>query len=578
MSEKKKDYWRRRAIQFEKDWFNHSRKTIEKKLADHYQKSLSAIQDDILKLYGSFAKDNGLDFDEAKKLLNSQEYRRWRMSMQEYLQQIADGEKSLERELNTLAMRPRINRLEKLYSETLQELDKLGRNVDADIKNFLADGYRGTYAKDIFDLVKIGGLSVAIIAKVENIHIEKVLASRWSGKTFSQRIWTNTKLLNGVLRETISSGVHRGLSIPQISKMVEDKMNAGYKNSVRLVRTEMNFFNNQAHADSMADAGVAAYEFIAVMDNRTSAACRSRDGETYPLEEKTVGFNYPPLHPRCRSTVCPFIEGVSRKGTRTAKVGGKNIDIPENMKYADYEKVYIKKEISFEDWQKNNLNNIATNGKMSVVAKSQWAERDKLKILSKEEYKKLRELAESSKIYLSGVKTFDGKFETVKEAIETLASLQAKFPKVVSGGKRLTLTLNENLDAEDFAVTTKIRNVNLNANAYRDLEKLKIEYQKAVDEGWFVKGTDYRAIIHHEFGHIVANAYKIDSLKIACEITGMSPKRAIQFVQENISEYAGSFPNGKEIISEVFADMTTSNPHDFSKKFYSKIVELAGGV
>ena len=84
------------------------------------------------------------------------------------------------------------------------------------------------------------------------------------------------------------------------------------------------------------------------------------------------------------------------------------------------------------------------------------------------------------------------------------------------------LTLNENLDAADFAVTTKIRNVNLNANAYRDLEKLKMEYQKAVDEGWFVKGTDYRAIIHHEFGHIVAKTYNIDSLKIACEITGLS--------------------------------------------------------
>ena len=70
------------------------------------------------------------------------------------------------------AMRPRINRLEKLYAETLQELDKLGRNVDTDIRNFLSDSYKSTYVKNIFDLVKVGGLSVAI-AKVENIHIEK---------------------------------------------------------------------------------------------------------------------------------------------------------------------------------------------------------------------------------------------------------------------------------------------------------------------------------------------------------------------------------------------------------------------
>lgn len=129
-------------------------------------------------------------------------------------------------------------------------------------------------------------------------------------------------------------------------------MNGGYRNAVRLVRTEMNFVNNQAHADSMKDAGIAAYEFIAVMDNRTSAACRTRDGETYLLEEKSVGFNYPPLHPRCRSTVCPFIEDVSRKGTRVAKdSSGRNIEIPSAMKYADYEKVYLKKELTLDEWK-----------------------------------------------------------------------------------------------------------------------------------------------------------------------------------------------------------------------------------
>lgn len=156
------------------------------------------------KLYGSFANANGLNFDEARQLLGSKEFREWRMTMQEYLQRIADGEKGLERELNTLAMRPRINRLEKLYSETLQELDRLGRNVNDDIRNFLSDSYKSTYTKNIFDLVKVGGLSVAL-SKLDSIAVEKVIASRWSGKTFSQRIWNNTKLLNGVLKETLAN-------------------------------------------------------------------------------------------------------------------------------------------------------------------------------------------------------------------------------------------------------------------------------------------------------------------------------------------------------------------------------------
>lgn len=351
---KSQKYWSKRAEKNAEAWENRCKETVEKELAKHYRHAFRDIQDDILKLYASFAKDNGLDFGEARQILGGKEIQKWRMTMQEYLQKISDGEKGLQRELNILAMKPRITRLEKLYAETLQELDNLGREVDNSMKNFLAEAYKSNYAQDIFDLVKIGGLSVAL-SKLDNIGVEKVLAARWSGKNFSQRVWTNTRLLGGVLKETLANGVHRGLSIQQMSRTIENKMNSGYSNAVRLIRTEMNFVNNQAHFDSMKDAGVAAYEFIATLDNRTSTQCKTRDGETYLLEEKSVGFNYPPLHARCRSTVAPFIEGVSKKGTRIAKdKSDKNIEIPAAMTYKDYEKVYIKKEKTLEAWKIEN--------------------------------------------------------------------------------------------------------------------------------------------------------------------------------------------------------------------------------
>ena len=90
-------------------------------------------------------------------------------------------------------MQPRISRLEKLYSETLQELDKMGREVDQSMRDFLSNAYKSTYARNVFDLVKVGGLSVAL-AKVENINAKRVLAARWSGKNYSQRIWNNTRV------------------------------------------------------------------------------------------------------------------------------------------------------------------------------------------------------------------------------------------------------------------------------------------------------------------------------------------------------------------------------------------------
>ena len=74
--------------------------------------------------------------------------------------------------------------------------------------------------------------------------------------------------------------------------------------------------------------------------------------------------------------------------------------------------------------------------------------------------------------------------------------------------------MDRNMNADDFAIT-RGRVINFNENAFRDTKRLQEEYKKLVDEGWFVKGTDYRAIIHHEFGHVIAETYKIDSIKVA---------------------------------------------------------------
>ena len=120
-------------------------------------------------------------------------------------------------------------------------------------------------------------------------------------------------------------------------------MSSGYKNAVRLIRTEMNFVNNSAAYDSMDECGITYYEFIAVLDNRTSKVCQSRDGEVYPMSEKSVGFNYPPLHPRCRSTVAPYIEGSGRLGSRIARINGKRLHVPETMKYKEFKQKYLTK-------------------------------------------------------------------------------------------------------------------------------------------------------------------------------------------------------------------------------------------
>lgn len=335
-------YWAARAAAYEEAWHKKCQETIEMELAAYYEQALADIQRDIAALYGRFAKDNKLSMAEAHRLLTGDEYRVWRMSMEEYLQGIENGS-VLSEELDTLAMRSRISRLDKLYAETLKALDRLGRKTEDRMTDFLMDAYKDRFYHGIYDVVERTGIMKANVA-IDDDTAQKIAAAPWSGKSYSQRIWKNDQQLGAVLRTVVSNGLHRGLSVPQMAKMVEDKMHAGLSNARRLVRTEMNYVQNRAAADSIKESGMKYYRFIATMDRRTSSMCRAHDGKVYPINEYRPGGNAPPLHPNCRSTIAGSLRDVyNEDGTRTARnYEKKTIHVPKNMTYESWYNTYIE--------------------------------------------------------------------------------------------------------------------------------------------------------------------------------------------------------------------------------------------
>ncbi len=361
----------------------------------------------------------------------------------------------------------------------------------------------------------------------------------------------------------------------------------------------------------MRTARFTHYQFMATLDRRTCARCGERDGEVYKLSEMNQGENAPPLHARCRCTIVAY-DGLQYGTRATRGDNGSYQRVPADMSYRDWKAVYIDKSKTFEMWRAEfdarrqadensalrqrgrqviedltagRLPTAASGGKvgtgihgtMSANDVPQWAPRDKSKTIPKEEYIKLRALAEANGIFLIGVKNFDGTPAIVREILDTLIGLKSKFPAVSDNRHKLELNMSILLRAQDYAETIG-REIKFNAAAYRDVKILAAEYQKDVDKGYFVRGTTYRAIPHHEFGHVVANVYKLDPLKIACEITGLKPKDVLTWLKTALSKYAVGFHDGREIIAEVFADMSTNSPNEFSRKFYSKVLHLTRGV
>lgn len=365
-------YWQQRTEELEQHWHDKGRQTIEKELQALYEDALDAIQDDIAAFYGRFAKDNELSVVEAMRLLQGREYRKWRMSIDAYVAQIAaTGDKELEKELNVLAMRSRITRLDKLYAETLVEIAKLDQETRDKIGEFLPSAYRDFYYHSLYDIGQRRGLDGAV-SRVDSEQIEKVLRTPWSGKNYSARIWKNGRKLARTIRDVTVQAVHRGSSISTLSQQVSQRMGVGYRQSVRLVRTELNYVQNRAILDGIKDSGMKYYRFVATLDRRTSATCRDHDGHIYPVDDYSPGTNAPPLHPHCRSTIVGSIKGDSKpKGEQAARdESGKYTRVPASMTYEDWKEVYVDKKITLREWKVANGNDIIKAKKDTDLAKA----------------------------------------------------------------------------------------------------------------------------------------------------------------------------------------------------------------
>ena len=175
--------------------------------------------------------------------------------------------------------------------------------------------------------------------------IKTVLDRPWSGANFSQRIWSNTDKLAQTVKQEIVNGMIQGINLQTMTKRVSERFETAKKNDVeRLLRTEVNYVLNQATLDGYKEAGIEKYEFSATLDSRTSQICSELHGEVFEIKKIAVGLNYPPMHPRCRSTTIPIVdyENLIKQGRE--EIGEKDIENNEKEALTNNENKSITKE------------------------------------------------------------------------------------------------------------------------------------------------------------------------------------------------------------------------------------------
>ena len=165
--------------------------------------------------------------------------------------------------------------------------------------------------------------------------VKQIVNRNWSGESFSDRIWAHTDYLAKTVKDVMLKGELSGQSVNDMAAQIKNRFDVAAYQARRLVRTEINYVQNQATLDEFKDAGVDRYEYAAFIDDRTSEICHDLNGHIFYVKSAKVGVNYPPMHPNCRSGVYPVVETEKELRDRADAIIDK-WDIPADMSFEDW--------------------------------------------------------------------------------------------------------------------------------------------------------------------------------------------------------------------------------------------------
>lgn len=187
----------------------------------------------------------------------------------------------------------------KMNKQVELRLTRLGRKQIAT----LTKGFK-TQFWDVYKALKLGDLKT--FTEIDDNAVEVLLNQIWcaDGKSWSQRIWTNTRLLQQTLNEELLHVVASGKNPSYLKKLLQERFNVSYSRADRLVRTELAHIQTQAAQQRYRDSGIEQVEILADPDERRCEVCGKLHGKRYSINDKLPI----PAHSNCRCCVIPVVQ------------------------------------------------------------------------------------------------------------------------------------------------------------------------------------------------------------------------------------------------------------------------------
>jgi SPP1 gp7 family putative phage head morphogenesis protein len=193
-----------------------------------------------------------------------------------------------------------------MQAQMQKELQKLGdKQVTALGKAFETNFFEVYYS--------IALPSSEMFSTLDSDMVKQMINNIWvaDGKSWSQRIWDNTKLLAETLNEELINCVTTGAKTSALKQKLQERFNVSYGRADALARTELAHIQTQAAQQRYKDYGIKQVEVWADEDERRCDVCGKLHQKKFPADAQ------PPIpaHPRCRCCILPVIDNESEEIT-----------------------------------------------------------------------------------------------------------------------------------------------------------------------------------------------------------------------------------------------------------------------
>lgn len=259
--------------------------------------ALKASEKDIEKFWERYAKRNKLTKAEAKQRVSDMDVEQFQETAARYVREKNFSERA-NKELSTYNTKMYLSRQELLMMYLNAHLVAMANDMQTTFQDYLESA-------GIAEVARQAGI-LAVDMSITTETLLSLVGASFHGATWSTRIWNDMAKLRSELDQIINSAIIRGVHPDRFVSQIRERFDVTAFEARRLLITEVARVQIETQKKSYEaiteNDNDAQYEFVAMLDNRTSKRCRGLNGEIFKVKDMKPGINAPPMHPHCRSS------------------------------------------------------------------------------------------------------------------------------------------------------------------------------------------------------------------------------------------------------------------------------------